>query len=278
MAIFTKYKLKTGFLWLIGFLLMAPALPAQNRLNDEAIVSQHKRQVFEAWGDWRPYGKYFLGVQTNFAYSTVWGMLSPGRNRDYKDGEDIRPLKANGIELQRLAQVELQRQEAEKIKIEVDTLYKRNMQDLAHWTSLTVDADPLWLLYYKRMLSPLNNFPDNPQNYTDWRLKDDESYQTLLSIGVIKRLQENLDLLKDKYKISRTVDMPRGKRFLMYHETLIGWRKLLYELNGFNSKTNLVLDYKKMLDKFRNTNKEIALHRDDKEIVASVMQDFKHRF
>ena len=90
----------------------------------------------------------------------------------------------------------------------------------------------------------LNNFPDNPQNYTDWRLKDDESYQTLLSIGVIKRLQENLDLLKDKYKISRTVDMPRGKRFLMYHETLIGWRKFLYELNGFNNKTNLVLDYK----------------------------------
>ncbi|MCT3923184.1 hypothetical protein HZP94_08160 [Elizabethkingia anophelis] len=278
MTIFTKYKLKVGILCLIGFLLMAPALPAQNRLNDEAIVSQHKRQVFESWGDWRPYGKYFLGVQTNFAYSTVWGMLSPSRNRDYKDGEDIRPLKANGIEVQRLAQVELQREEAEKIKINVDTLYKRNMQDLAHWTSLTVDADPLWLLYYKRMLSPLNNFPDNPQNYTDWRLKDDESYQTLLSIGVIKRLQENLDLLKDKYKISRTVDMPRGKRFLMYHETLIGWRKFLYELNGFNNKTNLVLDYKKMLDKFRNTNKEIALHRDDKEIVASVMQDFKHRF
>ena len=278
MTIFTKYKLKIGILCLIGFLLIAPALPAQNRLNDEAIVSQHKRQVFESWGDWRPYGKYFLGVQTNFAYSTVWGMLSPSRNRDYKDGEDIRPLKANGIEVQRLAQVELQRQEAEKIKINVDTLYKRNMQDLAHWTSLTVDADPLWLLYYKRMLSPLNNFPDNPQNYTDWRLKDDESYQTLLSIGVIKRLQENLDLLKDKYKISRTVDMPRGKRFLMYHETLIGWRKFLYELNGFNNKTNLVLDYKKMLDKFRNTNKEIALHRDDKEIVAGVMQDFKHRF
>ncbi|MCL1035487.1 hypothetical protein [Elizabethkingia anophelis] len=279
MTIFTKYKLKVVILFMAGALCLAPGTSrAQNRLNDEAIVSQHKRQVFEAWGDWRPYGKYFLGVQTNFAYSTVWGMLSPGRNRDYKDGEDIRPLKANGIEVQRLAQVELQRQEAEKIKTGVDTLYKRNMQDLAHWTSLTVDADPLWLLYYKRMLSPLNNFPDNPQNYTDWRLKDDESYQTLLSIGVIKRLQENLDLLKDKYKISRTVDMPRGKRFLMYHETLIGWRKFLYELNGFNSKTNLVLDYKKMLDKFRNTNKEIALHRDDKEIVASVMQDFKHRF
>lgn len=281
MAIFTKYKLKVGIQCLAGTLCMSPGTSwcrAQNRLNDDAIVSQHKRQVFEAWGDWRPYGKHFLGVQTNFAYSTVWGMLSPGRNRDYKNGEDIRPLKANGIEVQRLAQVELQRKEAEKIKIEVDTLYKRNMQDLAHWTSLTVGADPLWLLYYKRMLSPLNNFPDNPQNYTDWRLKDNESYETLHSIGVIKRLQGNLDLLKDKYKISRTVDMPRGKRFLMYHETLIGWRKFLYELNGFNSKTNLLLDYKKMLYKFQNTSKDITLHRNDKEIVESVMQDYKHRF
>ena len=63
----------------------------------------------------------------------------------------------------------------------------------------------------------------------------------------------------------------------MYHETLIGWRKFLYELNGFNNKTNLVLDYKNVRQ-ILNTNKEIALHRDDKEIVASVMQDFKHRF
>ncbi|QHN64622.1 hypothetical protein [Bergeyella cardium] len=36
------------------------------RLNDEAIVSQHKRMVFERWGDFRPYPKYnFLGIQTN---------------------------------------------------------------------------------------------------------------------------------------------------------------------------------------------------------------------
>ncbi|MDV2442581.1 hypothetical protein CMV00_02050 [Elizabethkingia anophelis] len=279
MAIFTKYRLKTDFLWLIGFLLMAPGTSrAQNKLNDEAIVSQHKRMVYESWGDWRPYGKYLLGVQTNFAYSTVWGMLSPDKNQHYKNGEDIRPLKSTGIEVQRLAVVEMQRKEVEKTKVEVDSLYTRNLQDMAHWTSLTVDVDPLWLLYYKRMLSPLNSFPDKPQNYTDWKLKDDESYQTLLSIGVIKRLQEDLDLLKDKYKISRTVDMPRGKRFLMYHETLIGWRKFIYELNGFNSKTNLVIDYKKILDKFRNTNKEIALHKDDKEIVKSVMLDFKHKF
>ena len=57
-----------------------------NILNDPSIVAQHKRMVFESWGDWRPYPKYLLGIQTNFAYATVWGMWAPSRNRQYKNG------------------------------------------------------------------------------------------------------------------------------------------------------------------------------------------------
>ena len=192
------------------------------RLNDPSIVAHNKRMVFESWGDFRPYPKYTLGVQTNFAYATVWGWLSPAKNRDYKDGADIRPLKPTGLEVQRLVELEFQRKEAEKIKIQVDTLYTRNVQDLAHWSSATVSADPLWLLYYHRMLNPLNSFPVNPQNYIQWQLKDDKTYQNMLTNGGIAHLEKELALLKDKYKNSRTLDMPRGKRFLMYHETLIG--------------------------------------------------------
>ena len=63
-----------------------------NKLNDPSIVAQHKRMTYERWGDWRPYPKYFLGIQTNFAYATVWGMWAPKRNREYKRGEDILSL------------------------------------------------------------------------------------------------------------------------------------------------------------------------------------------
>lgn len=252
---------------------------SQNKLNDPSIVAQHKRQVYESWGDFRPYPKYVLGIQTNFAYATIWGWLSPSINQDYKDGADIRPLKPTGLEVQRLAEVEVQRKEVEKIKIEVDTIYKRNLQDLAHWTSATVDADPLWLLYYKRMLFPLKNFPDNPQNYSDWLIKDDETYQLMITTGTIKRLQEQLDLLKDKYKISRTVDMPRGKRFLLYHETLIGWRMFMSELKRNSQQSTLALDYKKILDGFRSKKNEIsAKSRTDKEIVQNIMIEYKHQF
>lgn len=261
-----------------GILFWGITINGQNRLNDNAIVSQHKRMVFESWGDFRPYGKWnFLGIQTNFAYATIWGWMAPKRNRDYKNGADIRPLKPTGIEVQRLVELEAQKQEAEKIKIEVDSIYKRNMQDFAHWTSATVDADPLWLLYYKRMLNPLKDFPEQPRNYREWGLDNAEIYETLKFSGGIDKLQEILDLLKDKYHKSRTMDMPRGKRFLMYHETLMGWRKFKAELFSYNTKGELFLDYKNALDKFRNNRKNYST-RTDIQIVQEVMNQYKNQY
>jgi len=236
--------------------------------------------VFEGWGDWRPYPKYLLGIQTNFAYATVWGMWAPSRNRDYKDGPDIRPLKPTGLETQRFGELELQRKETERIKMETDTIHKRSVQDFAHWTSATVSADPLWLLYYNRMLKPLREFPDNPQNYLEWGFQKPEVYQTLLSTGGISLLKEKLDLLKDKYNISRTVDMPRGKRFLMYHETLIGWRKFSSEIRSHDLKGGLYMDYHKILQDLKNTTNLFGTKnfKTDKEIAQEVMNHYKHQF
>ena len=249
------------------------------RLNDPSIVAQHKRMTFESWGDWRPYPKYFLGIQTNFAYATVWGMWAPSINRDYKDGEDIRPLKPTGVQNQRYAQLKYEEEEAKKIKAASDTIYKRSVQDFAYWTSTTVDADPLWLLYYKRMLKPITEFPDTPQSFIEWRLKDQQTYETLNTTGTLKRLQEELDMIKEKYSMSRSMDMPRGKRFIMYHETLIRWRKFVQELRKYNNKTTLLLDYKNILKNHLSTalpsGWTSAL---DKQIVQNTMQQYKHRY
>jgi hypothetical protein len=176
------------------------------RLNDPSIVAQHKRMTFERWGDWRPYPKYFLGIQTNFAYATVWGMWAPSRNRDYKDGPDIRPLKPNGEQNLRLAQLKFQEEEAKKIKAASDTIYKRSVQDFAHWTSATVDADPLWLLYYKRMLKPITEFPDTPQNFIEWRLKDQQTFETMNTTG-----RKIFNVQKYGYAKRKTIlDVPRN--------------------------------------------------------------------
>jgi len=267
---------------LFQFLLLATTVFGQvsvKRLNDPSIVAQHKRMVFQSWGDWRPYPKYFLGIQTNFAYATVWGMWAPKINRDYKDGEDIRPLKPTGVQNQRFAQLKFQEEEAKKIKAASDTIHKRSVQDFSHWTSATVDADPLWLLYYKRMLKPITEFPDTPQNFIEWRLKDQQTYETLNTTGTIKRLQEELDLIKEKYSMSRSMDMPRGKRFITYHETLIKWRKFVTELRKHNNKTTLLTDYKNILKNHSNYALPTAwTPASDQQIVQNMMNHYKHRF
>ena len=274
-----KYIVKKGKFFLLLFIATSAFGQSIKRLNDPSIVAQHKRMTFESWGDWRPYPKYFLGIQTNFAYATVWGMWAPSINRDYKNGEDIRPLKPNGEQNLRLAQLKLQEEEAKKIKAVSDTIYKRSVQDFAHWTSATVDADPLWLLYYKRMLKSITEFPNTPQNFIEWRLKDQQTYETLNTTGTLKRLQEELDLIKEKYAMSRSMDMPRGKRFLMYHETLIKWRNFVQELRKHNNKTTLLLDYKNILKNHLSTTLPTSWNpASDKQIVQSTMQQYKHRF
>ena len=272
-----KRNLLNHLIFIPAFFFAGFSFGQVKRLNDPSIVAHNKRMVFESWGDFRPYPKYTLGIQTNFAYATVWGWLSPAKNRDYKDGADIRPLKPTGLEVQRLVELEFQRKEAEKIKIQVDTLYTRNVHDLAHWSSATVSADPLWLLYYNRMLNPLNSFPVNPQNYIQWQLKDDKTYQNMLANGGIAHLEKELALLKDKYKNSRTLDMPRGKRFLMYHETLIGWRNFKNQLRAFDNKNTLYLEYKKLLAKPKYKI-EANWQTTDISIAQKVMLDYKNKF
>jgi hypothetical protein len=270
-------KIQLLQLMLASFLLFGQV--SVKRLNDPSIVAQHKRMTFESWGDFRPYPKYFLGVQTNFAYATVWGLWAPKINRDYKDGEDIRPLKPTGEQNLRFAQLKFQEEEAKKIKAASDTIYKRSVQDFAHWTSVTVDADPLWLLYYKRMLKPITEFPDTPQNFIEWRLKDESTYDALDTTGTLKRFQEELDLIKEKYSMSRSADMPRGKRFIMYHETLIRWRRFLRELRKYNNRTTLLLDYKNILNSHLSTALPAQwAPASDKGIVHTIMQHYKHRY
>lgn len=253
------------------------ALNAQTfqRIKDEAIVAQHKRMVFERWGDFRPYPKYFFGIQTNFSYAVIWGNWAPSRNRRYKRGRDIRPLDADGLETRRHVEIGIQKRQAEKISQSVDSILQHNKKDLAHWTPLTVDADPLWLLYYKRMLKPLKDFPSNPQSASDWGLYDNEVYQRLQNNGDLATLKEKLDVLKDTYHISRTVAMPRGKRFMMYHETLIGWRRFFQQTQQFNKNSFRALDLDHTLHDIRNHNGEYH-HRDDKEIVREILTQHQY--
>ena len=70
------------------------------------------------------------------------------------------------------------------------------------------------------------------------------------------------------------MDMPRGKRFLMYHETLIGWRELLTTIRNNDKTMSLSMSYKKKVDEI----KKIFQPQTDREIVASIMTKYKNQF
>lgn len=260
------------------FLLILPLkTEAQVKyLNDPSIVAQHKRMVFEQWGDWRPYPKYLFGIQTNFAYATVWGNWAPSKNRKYKNGSDIRPLKPNGFEVKRYAELEIERNDANKIFERVNAIKGQNEKDFLHYTAVTVEIDPLWLLYYKKMLRPLNNFPENP-SYSDLGIETQEKYNLLVQTGAIESLLEILHSLKDSYHQSRNMAMPRGKRILMYHDTLVGWRKFLDRMNSLNKKVDLsaVRYNENIYQTLFNVQQNPS---DDKDIVEAVMLEYKHKF
>ena len=275
-----------------GFL---PLLKAQKILHDKSIVNQYKRMVVTSWGNFYPYATWkriipIIGpkVQTNVTASMVWNeslyAIHPfansttRRNRRYRDGPDIRPLKPTGEETQRYAFLKAQQKETEKIKEEVEQIKEVAHKDFIHWTPTLVSADPLWILYYKRKLKPLKEFPEKPSNYNDWGFENPKVYQQLKSFGGINKLQERLDLLKDKYKIAREVAMPRGKRILMYHELLLEWRGFYERLSSYNHSTKISIEYKSLLENMKYKKEKISHRKSDTEIIQDVMHRYNNKF
>ena len=73
------------------------------------------------------------------------------------------------------------------------------------------------------------------------------------------------------------MDMPRGKRFLMYHETLIGWRNFKNQLRAFDQKNNLFLDYKKLLT-MSKTKLGTDWNSVDVQIAQKIMIEYRNKF
>ncbi|GIJ95368.1 hypothetical protein CAPN002_25860 [Capnocytophaga stomatis] len=256
----------------------------QKKIKDPALLAQEKRMVFEKWGDWKPDPVYpkILGIRIgeNISphYAIAWGKwASPKRNRRYKNGPDIRPLRVGGEESNRMLAVHLMKKQTEHIQKSVDSIRRKAQAEMAHWTRFTVDADPLYVLYYRKMLEPLRKFPPNPKTYWAWGFENEKIFQEVQSSGQLSVLQEKLELIKDNYKKAKMLDMPRGKRFLLFHKTLIQWRDFLSLKNQINNNHSVALVYKEKR-KLKVSEETLNRNKTDKEIVREIMQKYKHQF
>ena len=85
-------------------------------------------------------------------------------------------------------------------------------------------------------------------------------------------------MAKDKYQIARSADMPRGKRFLLYHEALMEWRDFLSNLRRYREKGITLLEINKLWAKMKKSEKNIPQMEGDVAIVKQVMAQYKDKF
>jgi len=253
----------------LGFIGVANA---QNK-RDVAFIEMAERMTFYDWTFNQPPPKKILWWRVRHPHNLfLYQLYGPGRR--YRKGRDLRPLKSWGEQTLRQLELSIQGNETEQIKESLSNLATTTAKELAHWSNKVVNLDPLWNIYYKDKLKNLMNFSEEPGNYNDWGFKNEAIYSKLKDVGILDSLQEELELIKDKFKVSRKTDMPRGKRLIMYNEIINEWEE-------FASKAKDCEDIGQALIHLDEANKyklNIKPSRTDKEIIDNVMDKYKTLF
>lgn len=260
------------------FILFNGILNAQTikRIKDPHIVGQEKRQVFQEWGDWQPKKKNILGVNVNYHYTMVWGWLAPKRNRRYKDGDDIRPLSLTGLQNQRYATTLIQEDRTKRILEHAEVVHDETFDEYMHISSLSVEADPLYLLYYKKELRDCDNLLQDQWGDGNYFSKIGMTYEAFKEnnkYGILETLKIDVEKLEDKFEMAKKADMPRGKRILMYHDCLMDLRKLKKYVDYLNRQTRLRFEASRRLARLERMKKNgtISRQRRDAEIFIDVL-------
>lgn len=228
-----------NFYLVILFLITALSLKGQavKAIHDEALLSHNKRMVFESWGDFKPLKKYnWIGIQTNKHYGWMWGTQLAAtsstrhkRNRAYRSGDDIRPLRVGGKEFNRhLGAIESHKLSEDFLK-ETDIIKDEALQEILYYNSTISKADPLYMLYFQKTLKPIINFNKNSP-YEGHKISQ-SIIQRFILTGFNDTFIKEMEVLKDRLNVAFDSDMPRGKRIILYHNLLDEYRRLERLLN-----------------------------------------------
>src|SRR5580700_5552087 len=116
--------MKQLFLLIICF-LFANTLYAQEEIQDNAIVHQQQRMVFQQW-DQNKFDPKAGFLDLNPYYWLVWGFFDPNYHKT-----DLRPLSATGPQTQRLALVATLNKTDNTYKINSDTVRNTALSQIA---------------------------------------------------------------------------------------------------------------------------------------------------
>lgn len=233
---------------IMAMVLVITVVHAQKKIEDIGIIHQQERMVYKQWDDDKFDPKWSWWKPNSWApYASTW-LLHP----DYKN-IDRRPLKAGGEQSQRMALAVAMQVSSDYYKRQSDTLRNTATTELANYTSTVAFADPLYVLYYKKELKPLENIEQNafvgePANVIIY-MAESGGYNWYL---------EEMNSLLERYNIAKSVDIDRGQRIMMYHRIMLEHRSIAQTWRHRLDMARMMLDYKNKL-KNQRENKNIII-------------------
>lgn len=223
---------------LIGLMVFNYKSVAQMKLNDQAIIYQQERMVYKQWDRDKFIPKWSWWKPGTWApYASTW-LLQPS----YKNGADLRPLKPGGEQTQRLALAVVMQNTSNYYKKEADTLRNTAIAEYVNYAGVVSAADPLYQMYYKKELAPLNNiagdaFKNVPSNVATY-MAESGYYEWYLT---------EMKSLAERFKNAKTVDLDRGQRILLYHRILLEQREIVKNWKKRLSMAKQMLAYQDIL-------------------------------
>lgn len=259
-----KKKRKLAVL-LPGFgLLLMTATYAQTPIQDRAVVAQQERMVFKQWDEDRflPEPNRFLGIPTNSKWFLTWA-LHPNYPK-----LDKRPLSPAGEQTQRLGLAAAMKISSDYYKKQTDTVRNIAIREMMRISGALSGSDPLYLLYYKKELTPLDNIEAQAFQYSSVRVKD-----YMLENGAYDWYLENMKSMKERYGFAKEQDMERGQRILMYHRILLDLRKLQSNWEFKLALSQKMLALRESIEKGQRRKGQLLEHADQSEkILAEILQ------
>lgn len=240
---------------------------AQMVIRDEAIIYQQERMVYKQWDKkkFKPEFKWY-NPSSYTAYALTWLLMS-----DYKNGADLRPLRAGGEQTQRLALAAAMQVSSNYYKTEADTLRNTAVAELANYSGTVSGLDPLYNLYYKKELSPLDNIEANafknvPANVTTYMAKS----------GAYNWYLTEMNSLKERFQNAKSVDIDRGQRILLYHRILLEYRKIAENWKFKLSSAQMMLSYQEKM-KNKNTKGSTYFNRTTTKSEDEIMKNILNK-
>lgn len=249
---------------LLLYLFSITGTMAQNvkRQTDKHIVHQQERMVHKQWNrrKFTPTSG-FLGLNYQYYLTWAWHPNYPKTDR--------RPLSGTGPQTLRMGMVLAMQRTDEAYKKHADTIRNIAVTEALNYSGLVTDADPLWLLYYRREFGGLTSDTDPLTGLSP------EVGDYLRNKGLLEWYTEERAELKERLEAARTTTLDRGSRIMAYHRLLREHRKLL---SAWEAKKNYAAKFlllAKSRDRLQSDNPdlpEFSGGRSDIQIAEDILK------